>query len=224
VAVAVESSSTRLIFVIDSIDQMDAHSCANINWLPKNMPPKSFLFLSTVSDEQEFENLNSQIQSYYGSEHLHLTEIQPLTSSEVRLMGEEYLMNSGRTLQEDQKHHLVQMLNDTTREKPTVFRSQLFLSIAKGVSSYTNFPRFEATVNGALTVISRRLFAKHGELLTKTVLGLISIPRHGFPDYAILDIISGHDEVLNDVFQYHEPPIRRLPELILKVINQIHIF
>ena len=29
---------------------------------------------------------------------------------------------------------------------------------------------------------------------------------------------SGHDEVLNDVFQYHEPPIRRLPELILKRI------
>ena len=147
--------------------------------------------MSTVSDESEFVNLNLQIRSYYGSEQLHVTEIQPLNTSEVHLMGEEYLKNSGRTLQEDQKHQLVNMLNNTVKEKPTVFRSQLFLSIAKGVTSYHNFPRFEATVNGALTVISKRLFAKHGELLTKTVLGLISIPRHGFTDYAILDIISG---------------------------------
>ena len=28
---------------------------------------------------------------------------------------------------------------------------------------------------------------------------------------------KGHEQVLTDVFQYHKPPIRRLPDLILKV-------
>ena len=37
VTVAVENSAAKLIFVIDSIDQMDANSCANVNWLPKHM-------------------------------------------------------------------------------------------------------------------------------------------------------------------------------------------
>ena len=40
--------------------------------------------------------------------------------------------------------------------------------------------------------------------------------RHGFTEDAILDILSGHEQLLDDVFQYHAPRVRRIPELILK--------
>ena len=42
------------------------------------------------------------------------------------------------------------------------------------------------------------------------------MPRHGFTEENLVDIISGDDLVLNDVFQFHEPPIRRLPNLLMK--------
>ena len=34
---ASEYTTGKLIFVIDSIDQMDANSCSNITWLPKEL-------------------------------------------------------------------------------------------------------------------------------------------------------------------------------------------
>lgn len=48
------------------------------------------------------------------------------------------------------------------------------------------------------------------------LLGLISVPRHGFSEQNLTDIISGDDNVLDDVFQYHQPPVRRLPDLLMK--------
>ena len=50
----------------------------------------------------------------------------------------------------------------------------------------------------------------------KTLLGLISVPRHGFTEENLVDIISGDDVVLTDVFQFHEPPVRRLPNMLMK--------
>ena len=42
------------------------------------------------------------------------------------------------------------------------------------------------------------------------------MPRHGFTEENLVDIISGDDVVLNDVFQFHEPPVRRLPNMLMK--------
>ena len=72
------------------------------------------------------------------------------------------------------------LLCDQSKEKPTVFRSQLVLSLAKNLTSYQKFPTVEPTVNGTLTVIYQKLCANHGTMLTNNVLGLISIPRLGF--------------------------------------------
>lgn len=41
-----------------------------------------------------------------------------------------------------------------------------------------------------------------------------SVARSGLTSNELEDILSCNDEVLNDVFQYWEPPIRRLPPLI----------
>ena len=216
ISLASEQTATKLIFVIDSIDQMDANSCANINWLPKTMPANTFLLLSTVSDESTtFQQLDSSIRHYY-NDRIIVTEIQPLNHNELDQMTESYLRRFNRTLQPEQRATLTALLFDESKEKPTVFRSQLILSLAKNLTSYQRFPTVEPTVNGTLTVIYQNLCANHGTMLTNNVLGLISIPRHGFTEPAILDILSGHEALLDDVFQYHKPRVRRLPELILK--------
>ena len=71
-------------------DQMDANSCANLNWLPKKMPQNTYLLLSTISGEDEFENLSSNLKLYYGS-NVQVTEIQPLTEVEMSQMSDSYL-------------------------------------------------------------------------------------------------------------------------------------
>ena len=39
--------------------------------------------------------------------------------------------------------------------------------------------------------------------------------RSGLTDTELEDILSCDEEVLNDVYQYWEPPVRRLPPLLL---------
>ena len=95
---ASENTTSKIVLVVDSIDQMDATSCNNIGWLPKMMPPKTFLLVSTISGEPEFEQLNTSIRHYY-SDRIIVTEIQPLSKSEVNLMTRNYLNRFDRTLQ-----------------------------------------------------------------------------------------------------------------------------
>ena len=108
-------------------------------------------------------------------------------------------------IQPSQREAVKKVLSDKSQEKPTVFRSQLVLSLAKNLTSYQTFPPVEPTVNGTLNVIYQNLCSNHGTELTKSVLGLISIPRHGLTETAIMDILSGHEKLLDDVFQYHKP-------------------
>ena len=48
---ASEYTTGKLIFVIDSIDQMDANSCSNISWLPKELLIGKVLPLLTVTQK-----------------------------------------------------------------------------------------------------------------------------------------------------------------------------
>lgn len=54
----------------------------------------------------------------------------------------------------------------------------------------------------------------HGTFLVSHALGLITVSKHGLSDVEIDDILSLDDEVLNDVYQYWTPPMRRIPPLL----------
>ena len=65
-------------------------------------------------------------------------------------------------------------------------------------------------INGLFTSIERL----HGECLVRRSLGYLTAVRFGLSDAEIEDILSSDDEVLNDVYQYWTPPIRRVPPLL----------
>ena len=96
-----------------------------------------------------------------------LFEIQPLSSEEISLMQDEYLKSFKRTLQPTQENFFRQLLMNEISEKQTVFRNRLFLSIAKGLNSYSKIPPITPSTEGALTVITEKLFAQHGKLFAK---------------------------------------------------------
>ena len=47
------------------------------------------------------------------------------------------------------------------------------------------------------------------------LLCLLSIARNGLTESELNDILSCDDDVLNDVYTYWTPPVRRLPPLLL---------
>ena len=44
--------------------------------------------------------------------------------------------------------------------------------------------------------------------------GYLSAAKNGLTELEMEDLLSLDDDVLNDVFEYHVPPIRRLPSIL----------
>ena len=59
-----------------------------------------------------------------------------------------------------------------------------------------------------------RLEANHGKVFVSHALGYLTASQSGLSPNELLDVLSCDEDVLEDVFQYHVPPIRRLPVLL----------
>lgn len=64
---------------------------------------------------------------------------------------------------------------------------------------------------------------QHGRLLVFHALAYITAARSGLSETELEDLISLDDKVLDDVYQYHLPPVRRIPPLLWTRYNTIRI-
>lgn len=67
---------------------------------------------------------------------------------------------------------------------------------------------------GAVNALFERVEMQHGPLLVRHVLAYITASKSGLTSTEIEDLLSCDDQVLNDVYQYWTPPIRRIPPLL----------
>ena len=56
--------------------------------------------------------------------------------------------------------------------------------------------------------------SKHGWLLVSHALAYVTAARSGLSETELEDLISLDDKVLDDIYQYHLPPVRRIPPLL----------
>jgi hypothetical protein len=52
---------------------------------------------------------------------------------------------------------------------------------------------------------------QHGRILVFHVLAFIKASKSGLSGTELEDLLSLDDRVLDDVYQYHMPPVRRIP-------------
>uniref|UniRef100_A0A6P7FQL4 NACHT and WD repeat domain-containing protein 2 n=1 Tax=Diabrotica virgifera virgifera TaxID=50390 RepID=A0A6P7FQL4_DIAVI len=57
-------------------------------------------------------------------------------------------------------------------------------------------------------------FLQHGRILVFHALAYITAAKSGLSESELEDLISLDDKVLDDVYQYHLPPVRRIPPLL----------
>ena len=97
----------------------------------------------------------------------------------------------------------------------------LFLKIAYGATktwrSYddvTDHPLISARcIADLVTHFYDRLAVAHGRLLLERSLAYLTAAKDGLSRQELEDILSCDDDVLNDIFQWWVPPIRRIPQL-----------
>ena len=64
------------------------------------------------------------------------------------------------------------------------------------------------------TFLIMRLEKQHGKLLVSHAFGYITASGDGLSEPELEDLISLDDQVLQDIYQYWLPPIRRIPPLL----------
>ncbi|CAB0044685.1 unnamed protein product [Trichogramma brassicae] len=70
------------------------------------------------------------------------------------------------------------------------------------------------TVMDSIMMLFERIEKQHGKILVFHALAYITAAKSGLSESELEDLISLDDKVLDDVYQYHLPPVRRIPPLL----------
>ena len=119
---------------------------------------------------------------------------------------------ANRTILEKQKNYVM----DAFQKCPLPLYLKLASDEALRWKSYTTDTdiHLQGTVREIIDGLFERLERRHGKLLVSHALAYITASKNGLTEPELEDLLSLDDEVLNDVYQYWTPPIRRLPPLL----------
>ncbi|KAK3734688.1 hypothetical protein QZH41_002106 [Actinostola sp. cb2023] len=208
------SQKSKLVLILDSLDQLSIEDGGRtLDWLPRDLPDNVYVVLSTLPalHYQCLPNLKAKFPIEC------LLEVPQMALEESAVILDNWLKAAQRTLQQEQKNKVL----TSFQECPLPLYLKLAFDESCRWKSYTPFKEWHLPPN--IRDIIHSLFDRveriHGNILVSHALGYITASKNGLTETELEDLLSLDDEVLNDVFQYWTPPIRRLPPLLWKRIR-----
>ena len=207
-----------LLLLIDSLDQIDsADGGRQLDWLPRELPGHLKIIVSTLPDVkygclQRLKSMVRKSSCYIG--------IGNMCRQDMEGVLDKWLHNSKRTLTDEQRLMLLAAFINC----PTPLFLKLHFDQAQQWYSYDKISdsHLQSNVSEAIEALFRRLEVAHGAVLVKYALVYLTLTQHGLAEEELEDLLSLSDEVLNDVYQYWEPPARRLPPLLwVRIKNEL---
>ncbi|KAK3736404.1 hypothetical protein QZH41_017906 [Actinostola sp. cb2023] len=199
----------KVVLVLDSLDQLSVDDSGRLlDWLPRNLPYNVYIVLSTLPGE-EYQCLPS-LRLKYPEESL--VEVPQLPLDEAGLILDNWHQGAKKTLQSKQRKEVM----DSFQECPLPLYLKLAFDESCRWKSYTPFKEWDLppNVTDIISGLFERVEKVHGKLLVGHALGYITASKNGLTEAELEDLLSLDDEVLNDVYQYWTPPLRRLPPLL----------
>ena len=215
-----EKSNGPVVLMLDSIDQLSiANGAHRMVWLPKVLPKNVYLIASMLTHDRMTSLANTKKRI---PEEVHYLELAPLSEFTGDQIIDSQLARDRRRLTEGQRQLVVDAFKS--------LRHPLFLKLvideAKVWTSYIPLssisilkPENEAddAVKAAILKLFENMESKHGVTFVQHALGYLTCGKGGLTDIEMEDVLSCDDLVLNEVYQYHEPPLEgviRIPSLL----------
>ncbi|XP_055685545.1 NACHT and WD repeat domain-containing protein 2 [Lutzomyia longipalpis] len=208
------SPAQPLTLFLDSVDQLTGAQDANkVSWLPTRIPPNCKIIVSCANEES-----NPTVSREY---HIlrRMIDVEE-NFVEVRALGEELAMNVIRmwmkTACRDLNNYQWRLVaNAIAKCSLPIFVKLVFAEICRW-RSYTRpqDTHLASTVMDSIMMLFERIEKQHGRILVFHALAYITASKSGLSESEVEDLISLDDRVLDDVFQYHLPPVRRIPPLL----------
>ena len=218
------TESQPLLIMLDSVDELTGSQDANkMAWLPTKLPPHCKIVVSCTREEG-----NPALCKIYED----LTEMVTDTNNfmEVKQLGAEMAYDVIRKWMKTEytiEGLPVKVSRDLTNYQWRVVANAveicslpIFCKLVFGEifrwHSYTH-PQdtyLYHNVMDSIFFLYQRVEEKHGWMLTSHALAFVTAGKSGVSDPEVEDFISLDDQVLDDIYQYHLPPVRRIPPLL----------
>ena len=196
----------RIIIFLDSIDQLVSNDY-DLKWMTYDFPSNVKIVFSTLQDHGDILDC---IRSKIKNEDNYLL-IDPLNTSNVKTILEDWLSKANRSLSNQQWSILDNLFSRATLQP--LFIKLVFDLIIKWRSFYEPVDDFKGllSIDSCIQYLFKQLEKEHGKSLFSTCLFYMSALKNGISESELEDILSLDDDLLQNVFEFHSPPIRRFP-------------
>ncbi len=213
-----QCSSETLYLIIDSVDQLAASDGAHsIKWLPLMTPPNVKIIVSLLN---EGYNCLECIQSMLPFSSTNYVEVGVMAiEAGVHIMSK-WLSDIGRTI----THKQISLISEAFLSCPQPLFLKLLFGRARTWKSYTDIQSirsFPKSTHEALNDFYKILEEYFGKVLVEKALGYLTASKQGISESELEHVLSLDNDVLNDVYQYWDPPMKgvvRIPSLLWKRI------
>ncbi len=198
--------SKKVVIILDSVDQLSP-SDYSLDWVHSELPSNTKIIFSTLPDHGNILSLFKQIIDNTSQ----LIEITALDKQLSKTILFDFLKKEKRALNEKQWKVI-----DTMFDKASLFPlyiTLVFDIVIKWTSSYEPTKKFTECINIDKCIQYLFLYFEkvHGKVLFARTIIYMSAFKNGISENEIEDILSLDDDVLYDVFEFHAPPIRKIP-------------
>ncbi|XP_045168880.2 NACHT and WD repeat domain-containing protein 2-like isoform X2 [Mercenaria mercenaria] len=202
------TKTTPLIIHLDSLDQLSSDDNGRkLDWLKldANLPKHVKVVLSSLEADTLYV-----LQKHLPQENIvHVMKLLPGEGPEIL---QKMMKCKGRKITEPQMKLVMNAFLNT----PLPLYLSLAADIASRLKSYDNIEAddISPTIKGMITILFERLENMFGKIFVQHALAYITASKHGLSQNELEDILSCDDVVLDSLFQYWTPPMRRMPPLL----------
>ncbi|XP_064619858.1 NACHT and WD repeat domain-containing protein 2-like [Lineus longissimus] len=204
----VATAEKPLVIFLDSLDQLSHVGGAHrLNWLPRSVPSHCHIIVSTIP---AMHGILAKMKRLY--HHSRFINVEPLEQNICMDILNSWLKQEGRQLTSKQ----IQKVEDAfTHCSLPLFTSLVFEEV-RVWRSYTSVDEcvLEKSVRGCIQKLFERVELQHGRVLTSHALAFLTASRNGLSDVEMNHLLSLDDQVLDEVFVFWFPPMRRIPDLL----------
>ncbi|XP_038079386.1 NACHT domain- and WD repeat-containing protein 1-like isoform X1 [Patiria miniata] len=215
----VATQEKPLLLIFDSIDQLSAANDAHaVNWLPMSVPSHVLIVASMLSLDEH--RCQEKMRLLLADDSCYL-EMQPVPQETGLEILNSWLEVKRRKLTEEQ---LIKVSEAFSKCPQPLFLKLLFENVLhwKSYTGMSSERRLPTSVREAITDLFEELEHKHGQIVISHALGYISAAKSGITEAEIEDVLSCDDEVLNDVYQYWDPPAENIVRTPPSLWKRIH--
>ena len=205
-------SKSKLVLFIDSLDQVNYNEVAGLfQWLPSELPPDVYIITSIASNVNTTQFNNMRKRFLNDDQYI---EMKALGEEDMALILTNNLARQHRKVDQGQMEVLV----DAARQCGWPLYLTLLANEASKWKSFDVIDKLsiQTTVHAAINKIFHDLEVKYNALFVRTCLGYLTVSE-GISEVELEDLISLNDDVLDSVYEFHNPPLEgviRVPPLL----------